>query len=175
MAFWAYILRCEDGSYYTGHTDNLDARIGAHQSGAYKGYTPERRPVVLVWAQDFPSRLEALEAERRIKGWSRAKKEALIRSDWQTLTRLARNRQAESSPSTGSGRTEEETEEEGANTSPTPVRAGPVEAHLAASEAPTDRSLTPTPVRAEPVEAHASTSTEPAFATPDTPIPDPNP
>src|SRR6478735_9131573 len=78
MAFWAYFLLCNDGSYYTGHTDNLDLRIGQHQTGAFEGYTSKRRPVTLVWSQDFPSRLEALDAERRIKGWSRAKKEALI-------------------------------------------------------------------------------------------------
>ena len=106
MAFYAYILRCADGSYYTGHTDNLEARIGGHQSGQIKGYTCKRRPVELVWSQDFPTRIEALETERRIKGWSRAKKEALITGDWELLSLLARNRQDERRPSTSSGRTE---------------------------------------------------------------------
>ncbi|BCA59456.1 GIY-YIG nuclease family protein [Sphingomonas sp. HMP6] len=105
MAFWAYMLRCSDGSYYTGHTDALEQRIGQHQTGAIPGYTHDRRPVTLVWSQDFPSRIEALEAERRIKGWSRAKKEALIAGDWSRLSLLARNRQDQTSPSTGSGRT----------------------------------------------------------------------
>lgn len=81
-------------------------RIGQHQSGQIPGYTHTRRPVTLVWSQDFPSRLEALEAERQIKGWSRAKKQALIAGDWERLSLLARNRQDTSSPSTGSGRTE---------------------------------------------------------------------
>ncbi|MES2056088.1 MAG: GIY-YIG nuclease family protein [Pseudomonadota bacterium] len=122
MTFWAYLLRCSDGSYYTGHTDNLEARIGYHQSGLVEGYTQKRRPVTLVWSQDFPARLEALEAERRIKGWTRAKKEALIAGDWGRLSVLARNHQDERSPSTGSGRTEEPDV-----LAPNPVRPGPVE------------------------------------------------
>ena len=155
MVFWAYLLRCKDGSYYTGHTDQLDARIGAHQSGAYEGYTKTRRPVTLVWAQDFPTRLEALEAERRIKGWSRAKKEALIASDWQSLRDLARNRQAAPRPSTGSGRTGE-----GGDVAESPtVRAELVEAQVTASAAPVPNP--PGSVRAEPVEATVSASATP--------------
>ena len=90
MAFYVYILRCSDGSYYTGHTDNLEARLTAHQSGSIKGYTYLRRPVQLVFAQDFPSRDEAFQRERQVKGWSRGKKEALIRQDWERLKELAR-------------------------------------------------------------------------------------
>ena len=90
MTFWAYILRCNDGSYYTGHTDNLEHRIGHHQSGEIEGYTHSRRPVTLMWSQDFPSRIEALEAERQIKDWSRKKKEALFRSDWAALSAAAK-------------------------------------------------------------------------------------
>jgi tRNA/rRNA methyltransferase len=89
MSFWAYMLRCADGSYYVGHTDDLEARIGAHQSGLLKGYTQKRRPVRLVWSQEFAERDEAFRAERQIKGWSRAKKEALIRGDWDGLHLLA--------------------------------------------------------------------------------------
>ena len=89
MSFWTYILRCADGSYYVGHTDDLEARVGAHQSGSIEGHTQKRRPVVLVWSQDFPDRQSALESERQIKGWSRAKKEALIRGDWPAIQRLA--------------------------------------------------------------------------------------
>jgi tRNA/rRNA methyltransferase len=90
MSFWAYILRCADGSYYVGHTDDLQARIGAHQSGLIEGYTQKRRPVSLVWSQDFPERDQAFRAERQIKGWSRAKKEALIRGDWDGVRFLSR-------------------------------------------------------------------------------------
>ncbi len=85
MAFFAYLLRCSDRSYYAGHTDNLERRIAQHHYGEIGGYTHTRRPVELMWSQDFPSRLEALETERRIKGWTRRKKEALIRGDWADL------------------------------------------------------------------------------------------
>ena len=93
MAFHAYILRCSDGSYYTGHTDDLEARIAQHERGLLPGYTHDRRPVVLVWCRDFATREEALAAERRIKGWSQGKKEALIDGDWGRVSILARNRQ----------------------------------------------------------------------------------
>ncbi|WP_375288327.1 TrmH family RNA methyltransferase [Sphingomonas sp.] len=85
MVFFAYILRCSDGSYYAGHTDNLEHRIAQHTAGGVEGYTQGRRPVTLMWSQNFPSRLEAREAERQIKGWTRRKKEALIRGDWADL------------------------------------------------------------------------------------------
>ena len=92
MAFGVYILRCADGSYYTGHTDNLEKRIAEHDSGAIAGsYTFRRRPVQLAFSQEFSSRKEALEAERQIKGWTRMKKEALIRGDWAEISRLARS------------------------------------------------------------------------------------
>ena len=89
MSFWAYVLRCADGKYYTGHTEDLTRRIAEHQHGGYCDLTSRRRPVQLVWSQDFPTRIEALEAEHRIKPWSRAKKEALIRSDWAALSYYA--------------------------------------------------------------------------------------
>jgi putative endonuclease len=82
MAFWVYLLRCVDGSYYTGHTDRLEKRIADHQAGEIPGYTSTRRPVELVFVQAFPTRVEALAAELQIKGWSRKKKEAMIRGDW---------------------------------------------------------------------------------------------
>ena len=89
MAFYAYLLRCSNGAYYAGHTDDLTARFGAHQTGALGGYTSRYRPVTLEWSQDFPDRPTALDAERQIKGWSRAKKEALIRGDWDAIHLLA--------------------------------------------------------------------------------------
>jgi predicted GIY-YIG superfamily endonuclease len=90
MSFWVYILKCTDGSYYTGHTDNLEKRIEEHQSGACGGYTLTRLPVELAFSQDFPTREEALTSERQIKGWSRKKKEAMIRGDWNEVSRLSR-------------------------------------------------------------------------------------
>ncbi|MBK5264195.1 MAG: GIY-YIG nuclease family protein [Alphaproteobacteria bacterium] len=86
MAFWTYILRCADDRYYTGHTDNLERRVSEHQTGGFSDFTSRRRPVVLVWNEYFQTRLEALEAERRIKPWSRVEKEALIRGDWKALS-----------------------------------------------------------------------------------------
>jgi predicted GIY-YIG superfamily endonuclease len=106
MGFWTYMLHCADGSFYVGHTDDLDARIGAHQSGLIEGYTATRRPVTLVWSDEFPSRYEALAAERQIKGWGRAKKLALIRGDWKMISALARNSKEKGRASTGSARTE---------------------------------------------------------------------
>jgi len=90
--FWVYLLRCADGTYYTGHTDDLERRIGEHASGTCGGYTATRLPVELVFSQECPTRIEALNFERQIKGWSRAKKVALIRGDWEEISRLARNK-----------------------------------------------------------------------------------
>ena len=91
--FFVYMLRCADGTYYTGHTDELDRRVAQHGAGEIAGcYTHERRPVELVWTQETATREEALSAERQIKGWSRAKREALMREDWQALVELARRR-----------------------------------------------------------------------------------
>ncbi len=90
MSFWVYMLKCRDGSFYTGHTDDLERRVGEHQSGLIPGYTKDKRPVELVFAEEFPTRLEALAAERQIKGWSRKKKLALIDGDWAEVSRLAK-------------------------------------------------------------------------------------
>ena len=93
MAFYAYLLRCADGTYYAGHTDNLDLRLAQHKSGTLGGYTAKRLPVELVWCDTFMERDQAFQVERKLKGWSRAKKEALIRDDWALIQMLARNRQ----------------------------------------------------------------------------------
>jgi putative endonuclease len=93
MTFYAYLLRCRDGSYYAGHTDDIDLRFAQHSSGFLGGYTAKRLPVTLVWSDSFESRDEAFQTERKIKGWSRAKKEALIAGDWALVSQLARNRQ----------------------------------------------------------------------------------
>ncbi|WP_082470965.1 MULTISPECIES: TrmH family RNA methyltransferase [unclassified Sphingomonas] len=90
MTFWAYVVRCADDSYYTGHTDDLERRIGQHNLGEIPGYTQTRRPVTLMWSQEFPSRQEALAAEFQVKDWSRKKKEALFRDDWAAVSAAAR-------------------------------------------------------------------------------------
>ncbi|OAO01073.1 hypothetical protein A8B75_16475 [Sphingomonadales bacterium EhC05] len=91
MAFFVYILKCSDDSFYTGHTENLEHRIGQHQNGFFKGYTFKRRPVLCVWSENFSTRSEALEAEKQIKGWTRVKKQALIDGDWDLLCQLAQS------------------------------------------------------------------------------------
>ena len=90
MEFWVYILKCSDGRYYTGHTDNLDRRFAEHQNGGFSDFTSRRRTVTLMWQETFQTRLEALAIEARIKPWSRAKKEALIAGDWAGLSFFAR-------------------------------------------------------------------------------------
>ena len=83
MSFWTYMLRCSDGRFYTGHTEDLDVRLAQHTQGYFPNcWTYKRRPVELVWCEEMPTRDEAREAERIVGGWSRAKKEALIRGDW---------------------------------------------------------------------------------------------
>lgn len=89
MSFWTYILKCADGSYYTGHTEDIDQRVAQHQSGVFRGYTYDRRPVELVWTDYFQTRADAQAAETKIKGWSRKKKEALIAENWDKLKKLA--------------------------------------------------------------------------------------
>lgn len=110
MAFFTYILRCRDGSYYVGHTDDLERRIAEHQSGALGGYTARRLPVAFLWANSFQTRDEAFAAERKLKGWSRAKKEAMMAGDWALVSALARRHSGDRAgtarsvrPSTGSG------------------------------------------------------------------------
>ena len=98
--FFVYMLRCADGSYYLGHTDEIERRVAQHQAGEVEGYTHERRPVELVWTQETATRDEALAAERRLKGWSRAKKEALIAGDWARVSELAKSRAGRASTCT---------------------------------------------------------------------------
>jgi len=95
MPFWVYILRCADGSYYTGHTDNLENRMGQHSTSAIANcYTFKRRPLTLAFSQEFVTREEALGAEQQIKGWGRKKKEAMMRDDWAEVSRLAHERRS---------------------------------------------------------------------------------
>ena len=86
------MLKCSDGSYYVGHTDNFDQRFSNHQSGKIDGYTATRLPVEVAWVQTFSSRDDAFRAERKIKGWSRKKKEALIVGDWAKISLLSKDK-----------------------------------------------------------------------------------
>jgi putative endonuclease len=92
MSAFVYMLRCADGSFYVGSAtgDDLTKRIAEHQSGYYHGYTSTRRPVTLVWSEHFLRIIDAIAVERQIKGWSRAKKEALIKGDWGSIEQLSK-------------------------------------------------------------------------------------
>lgn len=88
---WVYILQCCDGTYYTGSTTNLRERIAQHKEGTYDGYTSKRRPVKLLWYEEFRDVNRAIDAERQIKGWSRKKKEALMNDDFELLHELSQS------------------------------------------------------------------------------------
>jgi len=103
---WLYILRCAAGSYYVGTARaSLEIRIAQHNDGTFAGYTAARRPVELIFSQWFDRITDAIESERKLKGWSRAKKEALIRGDFTSLQQLAKRKSPHSSrrtPTAGS-------------------------------------------------------------------------
>ena len=90
LPFYVYILRCSDSSYYTGHTDNMESRISAHHQGKGGVYTSERLPIEVVYTNLCGSRAEAIINERRIKSWSKAKKEAFIKGDEKEFVRVCR-------------------------------------------------------------------------------------
>ena len=87
-----YVLRCADGSLYVGATDRLQSRIVKHNEGSASTYTARRRPVVLVYVEHVATRNAALRRERQLKGWTRAKKEALIAGDLPLLKMLNHRR-----------------------------------------------------------------------------------
>ena len=90
---WLYILRCSDGSYYIGITrESLETRVAKHNAGTFQGYTASRRPVELIFSQWFDRNTDAIENERKLKKWSRAKKEALISGDYELLRQLAKRK-----------------------------------------------------------------------------------
>nr|WP_071606484.1 GIY-YIG nuclease family protein [Luteipulveratus halotolerans] len=100
---WTYILRCSDGSYYVGSTRDLERRLAQHQAGEGAAYTRCRRPVELVWAQEFERVDEAYAREKQVQGWSREKREALIAGSFERLPELARRRGVRDSPRVSPG------------------------------------------------------------------------
>jgi predicted GIY-YIG superfamily endonuclease len=88
--FYVYILKCNDDSYYIGHTDNIEKRIAEHHVNEYPCYTSKRLPVEVVFVQSFATRDEAFNAERQLKKWSRQKKEALIEGNMERVSLLAK-------------------------------------------------------------------------------------
>jgi predicted GIY-YIG superfamily endonuclease len=89
VAAWVYILLCADKSYYTGVTTHLEQRLDQHER-AITGYTAKRKPLTLAWTEEFANLDDAQAFEHQVKGWRRAKKEALIRGDWLEVQRLSR-------------------------------------------------------------------------------------
>jgi predicted GIY-YIG superfamily endonuclease len=92
LGWFVYILRCRDGSYYVGHTEDVPARVQRHQDGRGAAWTAARRPVALVFEEQHPSEAAAVTRERQIKKWSRQKKEALISGELANLKTLSRCR-----------------------------------------------------------------------------------
>jgi predicted GIY-YIG superfamily endonuclease len=92
MPYFVYILECADGSYYTGSTNDISRRIGEHEQGLSRAaYTYSRRPIKLVWSEEVETYHEALNHEKQIKGWCRAKKEALICGNWNGIHEIVRD------------------------------------------------------------------------------------
>ncbi len=90
---FVYILKCSDGTYYTGVTSNLDKRLEKHHSGFYKdSYTYKRRPLELVFYAEFTDINIAFLKEKQIKNWSKAKKETLIEGRFGDLPNLAKKK-----------------------------------------------------------------------------------
>ena len=101
--YYTYIVKCIDNSYYTGITNNLERRIYEHNADKISNaYTFKRRPVVLVWFESFTDVNLAIITEKKIKGWSKKKKEALINEDWDKLIRFSKNYTEYGKSSTGS-------------------------------------------------------------------------
>ncbi|MDQ7017546.1 MAG: GIY-YIG nuclease family protein [Robiginitomaculum sp.] len=94
MNAWVYILKCADGSFYVGshRGPNIESRVHEHQSGFGGDYTRRRLPVKLMWCEHFQRITDTIASERQIKGWSRAKKQALIDGNWEKLSDFSRRR-----------------------------------------------------------------------------------
>ena len=92
MTYHVYILGCSDGSYYVGHTDDLESRIRLHNDGHGPAYTRARRPVILAHSEQFRTLSSAVARERQLKRWSHGKKKGLVEGDRSLLRALSRSR-----------------------------------------------------------------------------------
>jgi putative endonuclease len=89
--YYVYIVKCTDQSYYTGFTNNIERRLHGHNHGINPDcYTYKRRPVKLMFIQDFSNPKDAITDEKQIKGWSREKKEVLFQGDWNKIHESAK-------------------------------------------------------------------------------------
>jgi putative endonuclease len=101
MVLFVYIVECNDGSFYTGVTNNLDRRIAEHNEGDNpKSYTYRRRPVKLVYYAEYTDPYYAISKEKQIKSWSRKKKIALIKGEWQKLPELSTSKNSNTKSNT---------------------------------------------------------------------------
>jgi putative endonuclease len=98
MSWHVYILRCRDGSLYTGYTKDLDTRVVSHNAGRGAKYTASRRPVQVVYTESVDSKRAAMQRELQIKSWTKANKEALIRQDNSSLKHHSRCRSIHGRP-----------------------------------------------------------------------------
>ncbi|MBI1767930.1 MAG: GIY-YIG nuclease family protein [Bacteroidetes bacterium] len=98
--YFVYIVECSDGMYYTGVTNNLERRLDEHNEGIDpKAFTFKRRPVVLRYWDRSSDIKQAIAWEKQIKGWSRKKKEALFKEDWEEIKELAKSKSTLRQPS----------------------------------------------------------------------------
>ncbi len=94
--YYVYIVQCKDGLYYTGITNNIERRIWEHNTGYNKDcFTFKRKPVELKYYQHFYDVNNAIAWEKQVKGWSRKKKEALFKDDWDTIKKLSNSKARE--------------------------------------------------------------------------------
>jgi len=103
---YVYILRCSDGTYYTGVTNNVERRFSEHCAGTPGSYTHSRRPLKLVWQSMRMPILDAILLEKQIKRWNRNKKEALIKGEWDLLRWLSKPNKVQNAVKPGHPRTE---------------------------------------------------------------------
>lgn len=97
--YYVYIIQCSDNSYYTGVTNDLERRLWEHETGYNeKCYTYSRRPLILKYYEHYHDINNAIAREKQLKGWSRKKKEALFREDWDELKRLSKPRLQQAQP-----------------------------------------------------------------------------
>ncbi|MBL4715800.1 MAG: hypothetical protein COC01_04440 [Bacteroidetes bacterium] len=91
LNYTVYILKCNDQTYYTGITNDIERRIDEHETGQNEQcYTFSRRPLELLFTEHFSTPIQAIEFEKQIKGWSRKKKEALINNSWEQLPEFSK-------------------------------------------------------------------------------------
>jgi len=92
MSYYVYILKCSDQSYYVGSTSDIAKRLATHNAGKGASWTAKRLPVRLAYQEQYESKSDAIKREQQLKGWSRAKKEALINNKLELLRNLSKSR-----------------------------------------------------------------------------------